>query len=565
MKNRILTFMLAATTSVGGWAQTRVSGSIDANAGLGTAMPYGGTVRLEIKTPRWSFQPMIGIEGIGKKSSAEVEELHYTYTNKLKAPNDAVSNLGYAYESTSNLESNGYNLKYGMGVQFDMDACNSFNVSLTGNHRDVDVNGTRLETMSAGGQSDKRVNSLLCWPGKKQDALNLNASYTHKTQRPGESIQLQYVFDYQNLDAQMTQEVLDVQTSDFSLFKSNQLTSEATTQKHTVSLDWKRPLTTTQALSAGLRYDRIALSSHDLQLWDGQTKMEGSFDHNTRTGAAYVAYNVRLGQLTANARLEYDYTRQQHRTLHDWIPIANIRWQVSAHDALTASYVRRVIRPTLEYLNPNVVYGAFTQDRGTSDLIGIHFNNVALAYNHKRETVDFTTTLSHIFVEDGFNAIWMATGTGERISFWGNAGVRRAWSLTPDVKWAITPQTTIRGNVQVLWDKRIAYAINMAKEHWGVTAHAELQQQLPAGIQLLVKGGYSEGNTVDLYSHESRSFDYGASVCRSFLSKRNLMLRLAYDFRDYPQLVVTQGAYTGTIARHPAERYALSAQVTYKF
>ena len=546
-------------------AQNSVNGQIDANAGLGTAMPYGGSVKLDIKGQKWTFQPMIGVEGVGKNASTELEDLHYYYTNNLKAPTDKQSNLGFLYDSESNLESKGYNLKYGMGVLYNLDASNIFNVTLAGNHRDVDVSGTRLEVLRTGSQSSTSVNSRLCWPGKKQDAVNLNAGFTHKTQRPGESIQLQYVFGYQHLDENMTQEVLSGQTNNFTKFQTSALTTDATTQKHTVSLDWKRPLTSNQALSAGLRYDRIALSSYDEQQFDQKPAVSEDFEHNTRTGAAYIAYNAHFGQLTASARLEYDYTHQQDTVLHDWIPVVNLRWQASAHDALTAAYVRRVIRPTLEYLNPFNVCGAFTQDRGTSDLIGIHFNNVMLAYNHKQETVDFTTTLSHIFVEDGFNAIWMATGTGNRISFWGNAGVRRAWSLTPDVKWTLSPLTTVKASVQVLWDKRIAYAINMAKEHWGVTARAELQQVLPKSFLLNLKAGYSEGNTVDLYSHEGNSFDLGAQLKHTFLRCPRLSAGLSYDYRKHPHLVLTQGAYTGDVYRRSGDRYAASAQLTYKF
>lgn len=547
-------FALAASALVVGHvqAQTTVTGQVDARAGLGSATPYGGGVSLQVKAPKLLFAPSLTVEGITRRSSSATEDLTYHYASS-----------GHDYLSTQETSSRGYRLLYGAALTYDLAERTQLKLALTGSHSDEDRQGTRFEQLSA--LADKSLfASALAWPSLRRDRLGLDASLLRQMRRPGESLLLQYTFRRAADDQTLQQDVAAQSSLVAPRFTANRVEQQGVTLNHTVLLDWKRPLTPRQSVELGARYDHIGLTSDDHQQLDRQTTLAAHFSHLTHTAAAFVAYSARVSSLSANVRMEYDYTRQDGRTLHDFVPTASLRWQATAASSLTAAYVRRIVRPGLEYLNPARIVGLYTLDYGTPTLEGIHLNNLSLVYQHKRQAVDFTTTLSHIFVEDGFNAIWMEKDD-VRISFWGNEGVRRAWSLSPSVKWTVSPLTTLTAQAQLLWDKRVARAIHMAKEHWGVTTRAELQQRLPLGLGLTLRGGYTEGNTVDLYSHEGRSYDYGLALRRAFLAGERLQLRLSYDYHDYATIILTQGQYTGRVSRQPADQFALSAQVTYRF
>ena len=265
----------------------------------------------------------------------------------------------------------------------------------------------------------------------------------------------------------------------------------------------------------------------------------------------------------ADARVEYDYSRMNQKNLHDVIPQARFAYHIDAKNTLTASYAMRLVRPTLHYLYDDHVYGPYTEDCGNKELEGIHVNRVALAYELKTKKMDFTTTVAHTNVTDGFNAIWMEIDN-IRYSTWGNEAVRKAIEITPEVLWRASERTKLKGSVTVLWDERIAYAIDMYNPNWGITGRAGWEQQLPLGFKLGIDAMVSKGNTLDVYSHEGINYAFGGDLERSFLNNK-LTATLAYEYKKLPVIEITQGAYTGSIYTRDHNPNMVKLALSYKF
>jgi len=172
--------------------------------------------------------------------------------------------------------------------------------------------------------------------------------------------------------------------------------------------------------------------------------------------------------------------------------------------------------------------------------------------------------LQHIFAEDGFCAMWMERDD-IRISTWGNMGVRRAWQLVPKLEWQAWKGSKINADGCIIWDKRIADAIHMQKEHWGYSMHGRVNQQLPQDFTLGFEGEISEGKTQDLYSHAGRQRRLGADVSKRFLKNKNLTATLAYQFCDQPNIILTQGAYKGHVYNRADNWNTITLGVKYTF
>lgn len=539
-------------------AQTRVDGVATVGGGLGTAAPYQAGVSLDIKAPKLTVKPFIGITGVSKNSSAIKEDALYFYPS--------TENTNYL-DTESRVK--GFNLAYGMDMLYDFNKRNHLTVIVNGNHRALDGDGYRNEGMLYWNSSKaSMLRSDLLIPNRDEDRLDASAMYVHNTNRKGESLSLKYAYGLTVSDDEQEQKVTDVTVQmSMPFYYNNNVLSHANIQQHQVVGDWKRPLAPGHLLNLGASYTDRVINSDDEQWFDKEKILDSHFHHRYQTAGAYAGYIGKIGRLSANARIEYDYTKMQGKNFNDLLPSLRLQWDAGKGNTLTALYGKRLIRPTLSYLNPAHIRGAYDLSYGNEGLEGIHAQNVMLTYMHKSKKVDFSTSLNHIFVEDGFNALWLLKGRVREYT-WGNEGVRRAWMLTPEVKWTASAMTKMTAKATVAWDKRIAYAINMAKEHWGVTAMAGLDQQLPLGVFMNLHAQYSEGNTIDLYSHESRSYELGGQLKRSFLKDNRLTLLLDYNYREYFRPVITQvpfNTYEAYTYRRPSNRNAASLTLTYKF
>lgn len=554
---RVFAFQFAFMAAMASSAQTTVEGEVTAKAGVGNATPWGTNVNLKITTPKLTIKPFIGINGVTPYSSETIDDTHFIY-----------SASGDLYNSEFKLKSKGYELMYGTDLIYDINKKNTLSASIKGLHKDISEDGTRIESldyglMTHGVASRSVLYSSYRNPLNNGEELEVEAAYVHRTDRAGESLTVKYNYLLETEDIEKHQTAGEINLVDV-FRRTNDLYQEANTHMHSLLFDWKRPLAKGHLLDLGVRYDDKTITSADRQLLDDKEVLNEEFEHHTRTAAAYAAYILNLGPVSATARLEYDYTRMQERTLNDLIPMARVQWNINKTNSLTALYGMKLIRPSISFLNPGHIRSAYAIEYGNENLTGTHANNVQLIYNLTGKKAKFTTTLQHIFADDGFCAIWMVKD-GMRIATWGNEGVRRAWGLTPEVNWDATSTTHITAKATVLWDKRIAYAINMSKEHWGITTQLAVKQILPCSFSLGAHFDYSEGNTVDLYSHNGRLINYGFSLDRTFLKKHNLVAALSLERKGTPEVILTQGQYTGSYHIYPGSLFGAGVNVSYRF
>lgn len=548
----IITGALLTTTVL---AQTETGGSVKTYGGLGAATPWGADFRLSLKGKNLSLSPFVSYSGIGKEDTAEDYNMDLTYTSS-----------GNQYLLQQHTESKGYQLNFGAQMAWDINARNTLKATVTGLKRytDTDLIGTdRLERVGHEltlGRFDGRQHNM------KNRETHANVEYVHRTERKAEFWSIVYKFDRDDLD----RESLTCWQGSQSLFSNYDLLTNSHTNRHALSFLWTRPINESQTLFTQVGWNQNDLQSEDTQAIDNNASIS-LFKHKQQIASAMAGYELRKGPLMARLQLEYDYTilsdnlqdnDDQH--LNDLVPMARLAWNIKSGQNLSASYMRRIVRPTLAYLNPITVVGRYTRDRGTADLSGIHLNNVGIEYKNTQKNGTFTAAVNHIFVEDGFNAIWIEKDN-IRTTFWGNQGARRAWSVAPQYVWQIGQGSRLTTGATLLWDKRIAEAIHMAKEHWGITANVNLLQHLPFGLVLDAHALYSEGNTIDLYSHASQSYKVGGRLERSFLPQKSLKLSLAYDHEKHSKIIITQGAYTGTIYARNPNRNSAALTVEYKF
>lgn len=543
--------MLAFSFAMGMTAQTKVEGEVTLGAGYGETAPYLGDVNLKINSGKFTIMPFFNIKGITPYNSTELSDINLTY-----------SDSGNKYSQEQELQSKGYHMEYGAGIQYLHNDHNIFKASFEGGYLNKSVSGYRTENLlNLNGGLMCGVKSFLNYPTLNSLEMKVQASYLHKTQREGEQFMLKYTYELEKEDEDKCQELTE--TEGFNDYSLSHITGDIDIHSHEVLFDWKRPLAQHHILNMGVRYNHRYIISDDAQYLDGREWYDEVFRHRMQTAAVFAGYTLKANALDADVRVEYDYTRMQDKNLHDVIPQARLAYHLDTQNTLVASYAMRVIRPTLPYLVDCHTVTPYTVDYGNPELEGIHVNRMALAYELKTKRVDFTTTVAHINVTDGFNAIWFVKDN-IRYSTWGNEGVRKAIEITPEVFWRASECTKLKGSFTALWDERIAYAINLRNPNWGFTGRAGLEQQLPLDIKLALNAMISKGNTVDVYSHEGLNYTFGGDLERSFLNDK-LTATLGYEYKKLPVIEITQGAYTGSIYTRDHNPNTVKLALSYKF
>lgn len=544
---------LLTAIAMGVEAQTKpVTGELTLVGGTGNINPWDASLKLDYHKGRLTLKPYVCITGLSGSNNGQLEEISYHYTAS-----------GSLYGSQLSTQTEGQQYRYGLAATFAQDARTQWTLSVDGLRSDLQRTGWLNEqlTIADAGQQAKTFSMKWAENATKQTTDRLQVEAAMRRQLEAGSWGARYTFTLTSADEDMEREgFLNADNHPIG----NHLAGSTTTAFHTLLADYQRPLTHGQTLGLGARFDYRHIGSDDMQTYNGTEILDETFEHDMTVAAAFAEYRLLSSHISAGARLEYNYTRMNHHDLNDVIPMLRAQWNLSGRQSLALSYAMRLIRPEARVLNPAQVHGAFTLDYGNPDLDGTHAHVWALAHTLRNQRLHLTTTLSHIRADDGITAIWMVKDNF-RVSTFGNEGIRRAWSLSPDLSCTITPTTSLDARLTLMWDKRVAEAINMAKEHWGISSQLALRQQLPLGLKLQVRGEYSEGNTLDLYSHSGRQLSYGGRLQRSFLSGGRLTTTLAYSNTDYAPIILTQGAYTGTVYTRPQHHHVLSITAALRF
>ena len=538
-------------------AQVQVSGTAGVQGGLGNATPLDGEVRLDIAAPQFSVSPYIGASLLTRETEGIVEDHEFLYPA-----------TGQSYTSHLEQQSDGFGLRYGLSTTYRPMPTTTLTLCGEGLLRDEHVLATRLETLTPAPDDED-------YTTPRSHIESVIDDPTHRSQTLRGALSLHHVFsefsgvldaDYQvsRVTFERERDIYGLDNYAFVPYISNVHISDAATTHHTGTLRYTQSLADGHTVGMGLRAEMRRIHSSDLQVLNKQSVLDTTFRHNMYVAAAWGEYGYKHAAFDVNARLEYVFTRMRGRNLQDVVPSLRATYHLTRAHHLTFVYGLRLVRPDLALLNPAQIRDAHTLSYGNQNLEGMHAHQASLAHAWRIPGVTLTTTAAHIWADDGFNAIWMFRD-GIRVYTWGNEGIRRAWSVTPDLTYKPSEATTLRAKATLMWDKRIAEAISMEKEHIGIDASLCLEQQFSAAFKGDLHCSYAEGNTIDLYSHQSRQYAAGLQATCVIPAVPGLNLSLMADYVSHGHAVVTQGAYIGIISTHPEHDYLLKAALQYKF
>lgn len=488
------------------------------------------------------------------------------------------TNSGNTYTSQVDDASQNLHISYGADLDIDLHPNHTLSLSLEGANSSEHAMGSRMESVTdKAGMPLSRVRSVFNHPDERVNELSVGLDYTYRLRRPGSSLTMGYSYEWENESAGVEQERISAEGWD--RFSKNVLEQKINYHTHHAHIDYQLPVAKGHLLDFGLAYDRRELTVKTEQDWDSTRVLETDYRHLMQYGGAHACYKMKVGPVEAMARLEYRATKMQNRWLHDVLPTATVRYHIDTIHSLSAFYTIMLIRPQVQHLDTTRISDAFTTRYGNDNIIGVHVHNVALGYRMHLTKVDALAEVRYLTANDGFNAIWMERNN-QRIYTWGNEGVRHAVGLTLTADGHLSPTTDLLASANVMWDKRIAEAINLSNANWGMRANMRLTQTLYAArlmtaeptddvrnegvkVNLVLRGDYAFHNTLDVYSYAG----HGGSVAGDLevAVRGALKMGVGYHCLFKPDIHIIQGAYYGTIHYRPGATHMVSLNLSYQF
>jgi outer membrane receptor protein involved in Fe transport len=303
--------------------------------------------------------------------------------------------------------------RYTFGWDYDINDKNYINASVqyglrNGNNRQ---DGLVSEIFWNGDPLSRELRNVAT--ADNSGTVDVNFNYTRNFSKPQQELNLLTQFSRNNRNNDLLFAIFneDQQSINRRLKNSNQ----SFNQESTVQLDYQTPLSKMQLLEFGgkqiLRqvtsdYETFsALGTSPFVRQEG-TNLSNVFNYNQNISAGYASYTLTTAKkysLKAGARYEYTTISANFENSDDevtldpygvLVPSINLSKSLKGGNAIKLAYNRRIQRPSLQFLNPNVQNPDPTVRRvGNPELDPEFTNNFELGYStyFKTTSLNFTT------------------------------------------------------------------------------------------------------------------------------------------------------------------------------
>lgn len=548
--------------------QKEISGTLEL---VGGNLEQALNPRISVNRDKWTMNSTLHIHRFRNK------ELTILERNTLESGKVAGRLLQETTSDNSNPHSSG-----DVQIEFAPDSLNLFNFSVNGwlgkwpqnkeqTNKTLSPNGTLINVFQQRARTDA--------PSK---GIDLNLGYTRKFKKPGEELYLMMqhnrsvdVFNYNALQTNIEEIPLYLELNN-NRTNSNEWTFQS---------DYILPLAESgkQALESGLK----AILRNGGTVYDVQESVNGQnenvvpvlsrsdvFDFKQNVLAAYTQIKLKWSSgwaLHAGARIEGTFVEGKQRNLENsftnnfwnFVPSATLFRKINTNNNLTLSFTKRISRPSLWDLNPNlntldpnnistgnpnlrpeeVNQAEFTYALQTDKDLFLNFSLFGRKTNNSIETI----------VRISENGI--ATSTMQNLASNAQYGINFSTSL------ALLPGWKINSNANVRFAKYRSGALDISNDGvaWGINVNSSLK--LPDNYSVQFYGDY-DAKSVTLQGFESSWFYYSFSAKKEIPAKKLTMsLTTVSPFGSYlsrSEIVKAQDFESTSHHRHLMRSFRLS-------
>lgn len=235
----------------------------------------------------------------------------------------------------------------------------------------------------------------------KSNSIDANLTYTHQYEKPQQELSFQALYSRNNRNNDFENVIKD--ETDFSTTQRFKNLNDSYNQEATFQVDYQTPISTNQMLELGAKdIMRKAYSDYTYLQADGangtfipstSTNLNNNLNYDQNVMAGYLSYTYTTKTAYSfKAGARYEYTTIDAYTLTEsdinipsygvLVPSVNISKKLTNGNTLKASYNRRIQRPSIRFLNPNIqASNPLNVTIGNPELTPEYTNNYEVAYS----------------------------------------------------------------------------------------------------------------------------------------------------------------------------------------
>jgi outer membrane receptor protein involved in Fe transport len=395
--------------------------------------------------------------------------------------------------------------------------------------------------------NDALISSSLRDVGVKDFSNNVDAAltYTKTFDVQGKEFSLMGSMSQNNRTNDFVNNILD--PNDLTITSRLKNNNDSYNREITIQADYQTPIFKTQIIELGGKNIARQVNS-EYQYYtatgsDGEyipnpdASLSNNLDYHQNVTAGYLAYTANLTKgysLKAGARYEYttilaSYKDEQAIEIPAYgllVPSVNLSRKLK-NGTVKAAYNRRIQRPSLQYLNPNIQsQNNLSISVGNPELEPEYTNNYELSYSTGVKGISINTSA---FVRNTNNAIQSIRDTttfnGAHVvrTSYANIGREDAYGGSIFANVTLSDKLTLNGGTDFY------YAVldnnnpdpNYAASNSGWVASGRLMGSYNFTKQWAFQAfGFYRGNQVNLQGYQTGFAMYSLSVRREFADKR---------------------------------------------
>ena len=342
--------------------------------------------------------------------------------------------------------------------------------------------------------------------------------------------------------------------------------------EHTIQqigqIDYFATLRKKHQIEAGAKYTlRSHVADSQDELWDyaaEQWVVDNSnvndLDYKQHIFAAYASYGYRFSKLTlkAGTRLEYTLNRGVSKSASEDItfdnsnfnvvPYLNAAWQIDPRNTLSATYTRRLGRPSVDYLNPYVFEESpFSRMHGNPDLRTVVSDALTLTYRTRGKKWDLMVRTYGSHCGNKIEYLSTVYPDGVKISTYENAVTYNHINEMVSFNWSPGERFNLQTSAQVGYNH--FYAPSLDQKNDGIEWAFDLNSNIALwkGATAFVFGSISGGETTLQRTYHGVDYVYSLGLRQGFLQNRLILTATA--------IMPFQNRYYGPARDTYAENY----------
>jgi outer membrane receptor protein involved in Fe transport len=432
--------------------------------------------------------------------------------------------------------------RYTFGWDYDLNKHNSLAASAQLGVRNFNANQDGLLTQTFRGTTLQNTSLRDVELTDQTNNLDLSLSYTHLFEKPQHEFSLLGLYSRTNATNNFTNSLKDNSGEAVTQRLKNE--NDSYNQEVTVQADYQLPIGEKQLLEVGGKdiirrvrsdyaYLTAAGANGDYQPLPSAS-LSNIFYYNQNVAAGYASYTLSFLEkysLKAGARYEHtsinaDFQTGQAVSLPSYgvlVPSLNLSRKLGNGNLLKAAYNRRIQRPSLQFLNPNVqAANPLSITQGNPLLQPEYTNNYELSYSTAIKTTSLNFSFFTRNTTSSIQPIRQVLGDTIRTTY-ANIGNENAYGGSVFFNVNIQNKLTLSGGPDVYYavlrNNVSDPLFNASNRGWVVSGRLFGNYNLSKNWALQAFGFY-RGRQVQLQGYQSGFGIYSLSLKRDLWDKR---------------------------------------------